>query len=82
MAMAGGVQIMLKSLGISISDENIKMVETLVPQLPAKIQEAVTVINASLKNFDARLAVLESQTALINSKLDAIMEFCGISKEP
>jgi len=52
---------MLKALGLEITPEHIAMLQALIPQLPAKINEAAQAINAALANFDARLRAIEAQ---------------------
>ena len=63
--MNKGMQMMLKALGLEITSEHIAMLQALIPQLPAKINEVAQAINAALANFDSRLRVIEA-------RLDAI----------
>ena len=55
-----GLGMMLKALGVNITPENITSIEVLVPQIPAKLQQAITTVNNALTNFDSRLKALES----------------------
>ena len=57
--MNKGMMMMLKALGLEIAPEHLAMLQALIPQLPAKINEVVQGINAALANFDARLRALE-----------------------
>lgn len=60
-----GVIMLLKSFGLEITDQQIAELNAVLPQLPAKVNEVVHVINASLQNFDQRLRVIELQQAAI-----------------
>ena len=60
-----GLALAIKALGINLKPEHIKAVEDIVPQLPAKLNQAGTVINSALQNFDERLKKLEAQNAEI-----------------
>jgi hypothetical protein len=54
-----GLRVMLKALGIEVSDEHIQAVQELIPQLPAKLNQAANAINSAMQNFDGRLQALE-----------------------
>lgn len=60
-----GLAMMLKGLGINISPEHIKAAEEIIPQLPARLNQAVVIINGAINNFDQRLQALEKQNAEI-----------------
>lgn len=64
-----GILMMLKALGLDIPPEQIAMLQVLIPQLPAKINEASAAINGALQNFDSRLRVLEAGQAKILEEL-------------
>lgn len=70
--MNKGMQFLFKSLGIEISPETMAMLAALIPQLPAKINEAAQAINGALANFDARLRALEARAIAHEAGLDAI----------
>ncbi len=58
--------LLLKMLGVKVTPEQVAMIEAIIPQVPGKIQQIVTVINGSLHNFDQRLRALEeNQRALM-----------------
>jgi hypothetical protein len=58
--MNKGMQFLFKSFGIEITPEKLAMLQALIPQLPAKFNEAAQAINGALANFDARLRALEA----------------------
>ena len=59
--MANALSIVLKSFGVTVTPEQVKAVEDLIPQLPAKVNEIVGIFNSALQNFDARLQAVEAQ---------------------
>ena len=60
-----GLQMILKAIGLDLTPENLAMLQAVITQLPAKINEAGAAINAALQNFDMRLKAIEaSQQAL------------------
>jgi hypothetical protein len=62
-----GLAMMLKALGIEIPEEQLVMIQAMLPQLPAKLNEASQAINAALLNFDARLKAIEMRLDIICS---------------
>ncbi len=57
-----GIQMLLKALGVNITPEQAAMVEALIPQIPAKLNQVVVSVNSSMENFDQRLKTLERQS--------------------
>lgn len=55
-----GVGMMLKALGVNVTEENIRMIEALIPQIPSKLNEFVRVFNAALQDNQQRLSRLEA----------------------
>ncbi len=53
----------LKALGVKITDDDLRKIETLIPQIPTKAAEIVNVISAALQAADRRIAALEAQQA-------------------
>jgi len=72
-----GVLMMLKSLGVNISDQDLKTVEAIIPQIPAKVNEIVTFIRKRDENFETRLRALET-LAFENNEL--LQEICRDGK--
>jgi len=50
-----GLAIMLKAFGINVSEEHIKNLEVIIPQIPAKLQEAANAINAAIARNEIAL---------------------------
>jgi hypothetical protein len=67
-----------KAFGVTIPEENVRQLEQLIPLLPGKIREIVSVTNEAIQNFDQRLQTLESRTERIESKIDQIGKALGI----
>ncbi len=65
--------LLLKMLGVKVTPEQIAMIEAIIPQIPGRIQQAVTVINGSLQNFDQRLKAIEEALAAQNALLIGVM---------
>ena len=61
---------MLKALGINITEPQVQMIETLIPQIPERLNQAGSLINNAVKNFDARLAAIEKTQQLILERLN------------
>lgn len=55
-----GLKMMLKALGINVSEEHIAQAEKLIPQLPKVLNDAIAVINATIAKADERLTALET----------------------
>jgi hypothetical protein len=67
-----GILMMLKSLGVNITDKDLKTVEAIIPQIPAKVNEIVAFIRERDKNFEERLRALEVLTFENNQLLQEI----------
>lgn len=61
----------LRGLGIKMTDEQIAMLEVMLPQIPAKAAELITVVNFELQRNDRRLRVIEDKLNVILDKLEA-----------
>jgi len=64
----------LKMIGVEVTEETLEMLQALIPQLPAKVNEVVTAINLTLQNFDARLNALEQSQLQQNELLHLLVE--------
>jgi len=71
--MAFGVSMLLKSLGVNISDDDIKKLEVLIPQLPAKAQEIIAFNVSKWQHMDTRLEGLEKRLEAQVETLDALL---------
>lgn len=65
---------MCKAFGVKITPEQAHMIEQLVPQIPAKLNEAGHAINAAIQNFDLRLRTLEENQLTVQKLLHQLME--------
>lgn len=68
-----GIGMMLKAFGVNITDEQIKMVEALIPTIPDKITEVYRIIDGSLQNFDGRLSALELRLESLHAQKSDII---------
>jgi hypothetical protein len=50
----------LKMFGVNVRPEHIAAAEELIPRIPSIVSGAVSSINATMKNFDERLARMEA----------------------
>jgi hypothetical protein len=51
----------LRILGVKMTREQVKQLEEILPQIPAKAGEVVKAVNDSLRNFDERLRGIEAR---------------------
>lgn len=65
-----GLKMMLKALGINVSEEHIAQAEKLIPQLPKVLNDAIAVINATIAKADERLTALENSNQEIIRRLE------------
>lgn len=64
--------LLLKSLGIEITPEQISMVEALIPKIPKLLNDAVNTVNSAIRNFDERLKAIEQRQKSIEEQLDGL----------
>jgi hypothetical protein len=80
-----GVTTLLKSLGVNVTDEHIKQLEILLPQLPAKAQEVIKFNVEKWQQMDARLAQLEHRATNAESEhaelLEKMEEILNVTKQ-
>jgi hypothetical protein len=67
-----GILMLLKALGVELTEEQATMIQELIPQLPEKVNEVVQMINGCMKNFDERLRSIEKNQA---DAIRALQEF-------
>ena len=60
-------------LGVSVSEEDIRKLETLVPQIPGFVQQVIVVVNQAIQQNHERLVVLEKHNQELERKMDAIL---------
>jgi hypothetical protein len=65
---------LLKMLGIKVPPETVAQIEVILPQLPAKIQGVIGLVNLAVQNFDARLRSMEQSQAAQLAILVKILE--------
>lgn len=68
-----GLKMMLKALGINISEEHIAQAESLIPQLPKILNEAIAVINSTIAKADVRITALETSNQKLIEQNTALM---------
>jgi hypothetical protein len=56
-----GVLMLLKSIGVEITPEQIALLQQYIPQIPALCNGAAQAINNSIKMFDERLKAIETE---------------------
>jgi hypothetical protein len=73
-----GLGLVLRSLGVNISEEHIRGMEVLIPQIPAKVQQVIVAVNATIERIDNReLAVEERLTMLLNVLKETVHTMSG-----
>lgn len=63
----------LKMLGISVTEEQIKQVEDLIPKIPSLVNNFISVTNEVVRQADARLQALEQSNIELSRKFDALV---------
>jgi hypothetical protein len=64
MQIPNGLSMMLKAFGIEIPEPTLQQINELIPQLPAKVPQALELINGldrRLQNIEAGLSILIAQ---------------------
>ena len=64
----------LKVLGIKIPPETAAQIEAIIPQIPAKVQGVLVLVNSAVQNFDARLAAIEANLIRVRDTQLIILE--------
>jgi len=54
-----GLGMMLKALGVNVTEETVRQIETMLPQVPAVAQNIIVSVREFMTQCDARLTVLE-----------------------
>ena len=54
------IGMVLKSLGIEITDEHRKQIEALIPQVPARAVQVIQSVNAAVAQMNANTAAIEA----------------------
>lgn len=54
-----GLMMMLRALGIEITDADAAAITAVIPTIPARLNQASEAINKAIVDFDARLAAIE-----------------------
>jgi len=70
---------MLRGMGVEIDEATLNMLSQLLPQLPDKVNEVVSIVNKTIQNFDERLRFIEIQ--LIDMRKDMAEARHGIAFE-
>jgi hypothetical protein len=60
----------LKSLGVSIADDDIRKIEQFIPQLPGKAQEVIQFNLAKWQAMEIRLGVMEDRLVHLNMTVE------------
>lgn len=66
--------VILKTLGVKVPDEAVRQLEIIIPQVPARLREAIEVVNATITKVDERMKALEGKIELRSIQHQAIME--------
>lgn len=62
---------LLKAMGVSIAPESVRMLENIVPQIPTKIVEVLTIVNDAIeRNADKNDRILEGQKDILAAIAD------------
>lgn len=67
-----GLGMILKSLGVKVTEENVHQIEHIIPQVPAKIQEVIAFLNERTSTFEARINSLEALTHAVRLQIEGL----------
>jgi hypothetical protein len=59
----------LKMLGLKVPEETAKQIEAIIPQIPARVTQAVEIINETIRKADERLSALEEQQKVLREEM-------------
>ena len=63
-----------KMLGVKITDENIRQLEAILPQIPDKAKELVIAVNNGLVYFKDRFTEQDAKLTAVDAKLSTLVE--------
>lgn len=72
--MGKGLLLVLRSIGVNITDEDAKMIEGIIPRIPSMIQQLWGAVDSNMKNFDNRLQILEKGKDELKATIEALRE--------
>lgn len=61
-----------KALGIKVDPAHIAAIERLIPQIPARANQAIQHVNGAVARADQRANALEARMMLLEEKIEAI----------
>lgn len=74
------LRLVLRALGVTLSDEDIKRIEEIIPQIPSHLNGAIKFLNSAVTNFDERLKAIEETQVKILEVLNVIHESRGLGR--
>jgi septation ring formation regulator EzrA len=69
-----GLGMILRSLGVNFSDEHIRQIEIMIPQIPSMLQKCVEAVNITLAELENRQSALETKINYLVSRLDQALQ--------
>lgn len=76
--MNKGLVLLLRAIGVNITDDDAKMIEGMIPKIPGMVQNIYTVIQQNMANIDTRMKALESVVQSLKEEI----ERNGIATKP
>lgn len=70
---AMSLALIMKALGVKIPPETLAQVERIIPQIPARANQAIQLINAAVQQADQRARALEARMQILEDKIDALV---------
>jgi hypothetical protein len=67
--MKKGMLMLLRSMGIEVSDEHVNMLTDLIPKLPQIVNDCIRVINVTISRADQRIQALEKEVHLLREEI-------------
>ena len=64
----------LKMLGVNVPEEALKQIEVIIPQIPARLAEAVQTINGVIQRTDERLTAIEDRLTTMELLINLLVK--------
>lgn len=83
--MNKGLILILRAIGVTITDDDAKMIEGIIPQIPALLKNAWEVFNNNMQNINGRMIALETAVKELTTANEALrleIEKNGFTTKP
>jgi FtsZ-binding cell division protein ZapB len=75
------IGMILKSMGIEVTDEHRAQIEALIPQIPARAVQVLQVVNAAVAKVNENTAAIQALHAEVTNLRDDNARLCALVQE-